>query len=78
MAAAISTLPRSAGNGAALIVVAADFIYKLFAPAAPAKVQAQAKATVAGPSVWKLYRMSAGSESINRKIAAKLHEMSGD
>lgn len=82
MATAFASLPRSAGNGAALVVVVADFLIGLFATnkaqAAPrAKVTAHAYTADKADTgnVWQLYRLGAGSDSVSPQALAKLQKL---
>jgi hypothetical protein len=79
MSTAIATLPRAGGNGAALVVIAADFVMALFA-ATTVKTSVKAAAVskagtvkhVQGRGVWQLYRLSANSDSVNPTVLAAL------
>lgn len=75
-----ASVPRNAGNGTALIVVVADFVVDLFGKAAVVRKAKAAPKVVAVEKehdldVWQLYRLSAGSDSVNPKTGAKLREM---
>lgn len=82
MSATIATLPRAGGNGAALVVVVADLLRAFFAAmtekAAPkevsvSKVEAE---EIGAVSLAQLYQLSAGSDSISPRVAARLREES--
>lgn len=87
MSASIATLPRSGGNGAALVVIVADLLMGLYSSltkkvASQGMVQVQAKvapvAITGKPanelSLWQLYRLTVGYDSISPKVAAKLRK----
>jgi hypothetical protein len=71
MTTSTATLPV---HGHSLFAAASKFLAALFAaPKAPAQVKpATAKAVVAAPAagvnIWKLYRMSAGMDSVNPEL----------
>jgi hypothetical protein len=85
MAAAIATLPRAGGNGAALVMVVADMVLELFAKA-PAKaepevqvvMQAAALPVADSVDIWSLYRLGVGSDSVNPKVVAELQSQIAD
>lgn len=67
MSTTTATLPV---HGHSLFAAASKFFTAMFsAPKAPAKVKLAKPAVVAsadaGPNLWKLYRMSAGMDSVN-------------
>jgi hypothetical protein len=80
--AATATLPRSAGNGVALIVIALDAAIGLLAALekALARPQAQAAAPAAAISkqqaqdlgMWQLYRMTGSGDSVSPRVCAYL------
>lgn len=77
MNAAIASVPRSAGNGAALVVVVAhlvlDLLEKFMAkPQAQPVAQAVAAEEASVPSMWTLYRLAGGSDSVNAKVVAQV------
>jgi hypothetical protein len=80
MSTATASLPRTAGNGAALVVVAADFVIglleKAMAPKAKSAPQVIAAEKADTVNIWQLYRLTAGSDSVNQKTVAKLHDIS--
>lgn len=75
MSSPIATLPRAAGNGAALVVVVADVLIGLIAAI---REKAATKAVVGTPaaklSFRQLYRLTVGYDSITPKVAAKLRK----
>ena len=86
MSVSIATLPRNGGNGAALVVVVADLLMGLYAALtkkAASKSDATAKTAVISSaatepakelSLWQLYRLTAGYDSISPKTAAELRK----
>ena len=75
MSSTIATLPRAAGNGAALVVVVADALIGLIAAI---REKAASKTVVGTPatrlSFRQLFRLTVGYDSINPKVAAKLRK----
>lgn len=68
MSATIATLPR-AGNGRTLLGSAAAVLASLFAPKNPAADPAKKELTV-----WQIYRLTCGYDSISPKVAAELRK----
>ncbi|MEN3366243.1 MAG: hypothetical protein V7606_3517 [Burkholderiales bacterium] len=70
MPALIATLPRTGGNGRALFNLVGKLFSALVAPrTVPATTENK---SVKDMSIWQLYRLTTGHDSINRKVAAEL------
>lgn len=72
MSASITaTLPRNGGNGRALLSAIGEVLSALLAPK---NGQAATDTPVQDMSIWQLYRLTAGYDSISPAVAAQLRK----